>query len=168
MFLRQPIIADDYFMIITIIGPTINRSDASPKSMAGRCWLLKATQDILGKIIYTASRKSYKVPPWRPSCLIQCKLSCGSKIWAFPAQQSSSQALHVQLQCLQSSRQPAFLLLRKWNFGSHWWSRIVFEVQWRDSSMAPDEDKAFPLRVNCRHMWRKFYVLPIFLYSPSD
>ena len=32
MFLRQPIIANDYFMIITIIGPTINRSDASPKS----------------------------------------------------------------------------------------------------------------------------------------
>ena len=34
MFLRQPIIANDYFMIITIIGPTINRSDASPKSKA--------------------------------------------------------------------------------------------------------------------------------------
>ena len=32
MFLRQPIIANDYFTIITIIGPTINRSDASPKS----------------------------------------------------------------------------------------------------------------------------------------
>ena len=31
MFLRQPIIANDYFTIITIIGPTINRSDASPK-----------------------------------------------------------------------------------------------------------------------------------------
>ena len=34
MFLRQPIIANDYFTIITIIGPTINRSDASPKSNA--------------------------------------------------------------------------------------------------------------------------------------
>ena len=34
MFLRQPIIANDYFMIITIIGPTINRSDASLKSNA--------------------------------------------------------------------------------------------------------------------------------------
>ena len=32
MFLRQPIIANDYFMIIKIIGPMINRSDASPKS----------------------------------------------------------------------------------------------------------------------------------------
>ena len=32
MFLRQPIIANDYFTIITIIGPAINRSDASPKS----------------------------------------------------------------------------------------------------------------------------------------
>ena len=32
MFLRQPIIANDYFTIITIIGPTINRSDASLKS----------------------------------------------------------------------------------------------------------------------------------------
>jgi len=35
VFLRQPIIANDYFTIITIIGPTINRSDASPKSRAG-------------------------------------------------------------------------------------------------------------------------------------
>ena len=34
-FLRQPIIANDYFTIITIIGPTINRSDASLKSIAG-------------------------------------------------------------------------------------------------------------------------------------
>ena len=34
MFLRQPIIANDYFTIITIIGPTINRSDASLKSSA--------------------------------------------------------------------------------------------------------------------------------------
>ena len=33
MFLRQPIIANDYFTIITIIGPTINRSDASLKSI---------------------------------------------------------------------------------------------------------------------------------------
>ena len=32
MFLRQPIIANDYFTIITIIGPTINPSDASLKS----------------------------------------------------------------------------------------------------------------------------------------
>ena len=32
MFLRQPIIANDYFTIITIIGPTIKRSDASLKS----------------------------------------------------------------------------------------------------------------------------------------
>ena len=32
MFLRQPINANDYFMIITLIGPTINRSDASLKS----------------------------------------------------------------------------------------------------------------------------------------
>ena len=31
-FLRQPIIANNYFTIITIIGPTINRSDASLKS----------------------------------------------------------------------------------------------------------------------------------------
>ena len=31
-FLRQPIIANDYFTIITIIGPRINRSDASLKS----------------------------------------------------------------------------------------------------------------------------------------
>ena len=31
-FLRQPIIAKDYFTIITIIGPTINRGDASLKS----------------------------------------------------------------------------------------------------------------------------------------
>ena len=32
MFLRQPIIANDYLDIIIIIGPTINRSDASLKS----------------------------------------------------------------------------------------------------------------------------------------
>ena len=32
MFSRQPIIKNDYFTIITIIGPTINRSDASLKS----------------------------------------------------------------------------------------------------------------------------------------
>ena len=34
MFLRQQIIADDYFTIITIIGPMINRSDASLKSIS--------------------------------------------------------------------------------------------------------------------------------------
>ena len=33
-FLRHPIIANDYFTIITIIGPTINCSDASLKSKA--------------------------------------------------------------------------------------------------------------------------------------
>ena len=32
MFLRQPIIANDYLTIIIIIGPTINRCDASLKS----------------------------------------------------------------------------------------------------------------------------------------
>ena len=32
-FLRQPIIANDYFTIITIIGQTINRNDASLKSI---------------------------------------------------------------------------------------------------------------------------------------
>ena len=37
MFLRQPIIANDYFTIITIIGPTINRSDASLKSYPTQC-----------------------------------------------------------------------------------------------------------------------------------
>ena len=35
MFLRESIIANDYFTIITIIGPTINRSDASLKSNRG-------------------------------------------------------------------------------------------------------------------------------------
>ena len=46
MFLRQPIIANDYFTIITIIGPTINRSDASPKSS-----LQSACQDNKSEIL---------------------------------------------------------------------------------------------------------------------
>ena len=32
MVLRQPIIANNYFTIITIVGPTINRNGASLKS----------------------------------------------------------------------------------------------------------------------------------------
>ena len=40
MFLWQPIITNDYLTIITIIGPTSNRSDASPKSDAHCNWRL--------------------------------------------------------------------------------------------------------------------------------
>ena len=46
-FLRQPIIANDYFTIITIIGPTINRSDASLKSSSSYSHLWSPLSKIL-------------------------------------------------------------------------------------------------------------------------
>ena len=50
MFLRQPIIANDYFMIITIIGPTINRSDASLKSNPREENLAEAVDNLISKL----------------------------------------------------------------------------------------------------------------------
>ena len=52
MFLRQPIIANDYFTIITIIGPTINRSDASPKSTLHQRWANNSVFEYI-QIIWT-------------------------------------------------------------------------------------------------------------------
>ena len=58
MFLRQPLIANDYFTIITIIGPTISRSNASLISITV-CHIVPTEINFVGRAVALVKKWSY-------------------------------------------------------------------------------------------------------------
>ena len=74
-FLRQPTISSDYLTIITIIGPTNNGSDASPKSTTPQFEGLNKTP---GTIIVQKYKSTTFIS--MPACIVQDQPQIGFKI----------------------------------------------------------------------------------------